>query len=78
MGGLALAQNKQIDEVIATATQDTTPRVGIVLSSFKQGAEHDGTKIEGLADPRPPDADLTSSQIDAMLRKAIDLGVCRR
>ncbi len=77
VGGLALAQNKQIDEVIATATQDTTPRVGIALSSFKQGAEHDGTKIEGLRDPRPPDADLTSSQIDAMVRKAIDLGSTR-
>jgi hypothetical protein len=75
--GLALAQNKQTDEVTATATQDTTPRVGIVLSSFKQGAEHDGTEIKGLDDPRPPDADLTSTQIDAMVRRAIDLAATR-
>lgn len=63
--GLALAQNKQIDVVTATATQDTTPRVGIVLSSFKQGTDHDGTKIKGLDEPGLPDADLTSTQIDA-------------
>ncbi len=75
--GLALAQQKRIDETVATATQDTTPRVGIVLSSFKQGTEHDGTKIQGLADPRPPDAELTSAQLDAMVRKAIDLGATR-
>ena len=74
--GLAMAQNKQ-DEVIATATQDTTPRVAIVLSSFKEGSDHDGTKLPGLADPQPPGADLTSAQVDAMARKAIDLAATR-
>jgi len=74
--GLALAQNKQ-DEVIATATQDTTPRVAIVLSSFKEGSDHDGTKLPGLADPQPPGADLTSAQVDALARKAIELAATR-
>jgi hypothetical protein len=75
--GLSLAQQKQEEAVIATATQDTTPRVSIVLSSFKEGADHDGTKLPGLSDPRPPDADLTSGQLDAMVRKAIDLAALR-
>src|ERR1700687_1735101 len=75
--GLALAQKKHDDTIIATATQDTTPRVGIVLSSFREGEDHDGTKIPGLRDPRPPAADLTSAQIDAMVRKAIDLAATR-
>ena len=74
---LATGQKKQQDAVIAGATQDTTPRVGIVLSSFKEGEEHDGTKIEGLADPRPPGADLTAKQLDAMVRRAIDLAATR-
>ena len=74
---LALAQKKQDDTIIATATQDSTPRVGIVLSSFKEGEEHDGTKIPGLSDPKPPGADLTSAQLDAWVRKAIDLASLR-
>ncbi|HEY2012067.1 MAG TPA: DUF362 domain-containing protein [Bryobacteraceae bacterium] len=75
--GLALAQKKPDDSIIATATQDTTPRVGIVLSSFKEGEDHDGTKLPGLSDPRPPGADLTSAQLDAMVRRAIDLAATR-
>lgn len=75
---LALAQQKKEEEaVIATATQDITPRVGIVLSSFKEGEEHDGTKIPGLKDPRPANADLTSAQLDALVRRAIDLAALR-
>ena len=73
----ALAQQKVDDkkpDIVAGATQDPTPRVGIVLSSFKEGEDHDGTKIPGLRDPRPPSADLTSAQLDAMVRKAIELG----
>ena len=71
----ALAQNqkKEEDVQIAGATQDPTPRVGIVLSSFKAGEDHDGTKIPGLRDPRPPSADLTPAQLDAMVRNAIDV-----
>lgn len=75
--GLALAQDKPIDVVTAGATQDTTPRVGIVLSSFTEGEDHDGSKIKGLDEPKPPDADLSSNQIDAMVRKAIDLAATR-
>lgn len=74
---LALAQQKSRDEIVAGATQDITPRVGIVLSSFKHGEDHDGTPLQGLDDPQPPGADLTSAQIDAMVRKAVDLGSTR-
>jgi uncharacterized protein (DUF362 family) len=66
------------DVATAGATVDTTPRVGIVLSSFTGSEDHDGTKIQGLADPSPVDADLSAGQIDAMLRKAISLGTTRR
>ncbi|MGA9623467.1 MAG: hypothetical protein WBQ65_03275, partial [Bryobacteraceae bacterium] len=62
----------------AGATVDTTPRVGIVLSSFTGSEDHDGTKIQGLADPSPVNAELSAGQIDAMLRKAISLGTSRR
>jgi uncharacterized protein (DUF362 family) len=78
----ALAQQRPVekkpdDSFVAGATQDPTPRVGIVLSSFKQGTEHDGTKIPGLTDPQPPGAELTPAQLDAMVRKAIDLAARR-
>jgi len=74
----ALAQQKPEDKkpedtFVAGATPDPTPRVGIVLSSFKEGEDHDGTKIPGLKDPQPPAADLTPEQFDAMIRRAIDL-----
>jgi hypothetical protein len=73
--GLALAQTKRArDEVIATATQDTTPRVGIVLSSFTEGVEHDGSKLAGLATPQPKDADLSTEFIETWVRKAIEMG----
>jgi hypothetical protein len=77
--GIASAQKKEkeVDAAIATATQDTTPRAGIVLSSFKEGEEHDGTKIKGLDNPLPPGTDLTSAQLDTMVRKAIELGATR-
>jgi hypothetical protein len=74
---LAAGQKKQEDAIIATATQDTTPRVGIVLSSFKEGEDDDGSKIAGLADPQPPAADLTAKQLDAMVRRAVDLAATR-
>ena len=70
----ALAQQKKEEDVqVAGATQDPTPRVGIVLSSFKEGEDHDGTKIPGLSDPQPPGADLTPAQFEALVRKAIDV-----
>jgi uncharacterized protein (DUF362 family) len=71
-------QKKQLNEsVTATATQDSTPRVGIVLSSFKEGEEHDGSKLKGLVEPQPPGAKLTDAQFDAMVRRAIELGDTR-
>src|ERR1035437_9449375 len=78
----ALAQQRVGDKkpdgaFVAGATQDPTPRVGIVLSSFKQGTEHDGTKIPGLTEPQAPGAELTPAQLDAMVRKAIDLAAGR-
>jgi hypothetical protein len=73
--GLALAQEKNAQDVaIATATQDTTPRVGVVLSSFAGGAEHDGSKLAGLASPQPKDADLGNDFVEAWVRKAIEMG----
>jgi len=75
-GAVAFGQGKK-DEVIATATQDATPRVGIVLSSFAGGEEHDGSKLSGLASPRPVEADLDSAFIDAWVRKAIEMGATR-
>lgn len=76
--GFATARQKPFEEsVTASATSDRTPQVGIVLSSFKGSTDHDGTEVRGLADPRPADADLTTEQIDAMVRKAIELGRLR-
>ena len=74
--GLAAGQQRE-PAVVASATVDTTPRVAIVLSSFRGGADHDGTPIPGLEHPRPVDADQTSGEIDAMVRKAIDLAATR-
>jgi uncharacterized protein (DUF362 family) len=48
--------------------------VGIVRSDFTGSEDHDGTKIAGLADPQPPDKDLTAAQLDAMVRKALEIG----
>lgn len=63
---------------MAGASQDLTPRVGIVLSSFIGSSDHDGRKIDGLAEPRPVDAALTAAQLDGLVRKAIELGDSRR
>lgn len=62
--GLAQGQQQKPAEeaVTATASQGCTPRVGIVLSSFRGSKARDGTEIKGLADPRPVDADLTTAQ----------------
>lgn len=71
---LARAQQQPAEEsATASATADATPRVAIVPSSFEGSQDHDGTEIPGLADPKPVDAELTQPQIDAMVRKAIDL-----
>ena len=73
--GLAFAQKKPREEAVtAAATRAATPRVSIVASNFRGSEEHDGTKIPGLTDPRPMDAELTAAQIEAMVCKALDLG----
>jgi len=56
-----------------------SPRRGweIILSSFKEGEEDDGTKIPGLAAPQPPTADLTPAQFEAWVRRAIDLAALK-
>lgn len=73
--GLGLARTPQQKTEIATASasRDQTPRIAIVLSSFAGSNDHDGTAIKGLADPQPVTHDLTDAQIDAMVRKALDL-----
>lgn len=73
--GLARGQQKPREEaVVAAASRDSTPRVGIVTSNFRGSEDHDGTKASGLADPQPMAADLTQAQIGAMVVKALELG----
>ena len=63
------------DTVVASASVQRTPRVGIVLSSYKGGSDHFGNaKFEGLAEPRAPSEELNAKQIAAMTRHAIRLG----
>jgi uncharacterized protein (DUF362 family) len=63
------------DTVVASATVQRTPRVGIVLSSYKGGTDDYGkAKFEGLAEPRPTGEQLTDAQLRSMTRRAIDFG----
>ncbi len=63
--------------MLASATFDAVPRVGVVLSSLKEAEEHDGTKLTGLAQPSPPDSSLSQEQMAAMLRKAVEFSARR-
>ena len=63
------------DLSVASATRNRTPRVGIVPSSFAGGRTHGGSSIPGLSHPVAVDQDLSSEQIDAMVRLAIQFGV---
>jgi uncharacterized protein (DUF362 family) len=65
------------DSVTAGATEDATPRVAIILSSFKGSADHDGTPLRGLRTPVPPDAPVTAAQLEAMVNRAIEFGNTR-
>ena len=76
-GAQAPAQRKD-EGFVASATRDNTPRVGIVLSSFRGGADHDGTPIAGLAQPAPAASELTAAQVDAMVVRALEVGVTAR
>ncbi len=72
--GLAAAQDNPSEEsVTASATEDATPIVSVIPSSFDGAEDHDGTVIQGLGDPRPTSADLTDEQLDAMVRTAIKI-----
>lgn len=63
------------DAIDASPTGNSTPRVGIVLSSFAGGEDHfGGTKFTPLADPRPVNAELSAEQVRAMTLRAIELG----
>jgi hypothetical protein len=76
---VARAQQPKLQESItATATYDRTAQIGIVRSDLKDGEEDDGTPFKGLAQPRPVDAELTTEQVAAMVRKAIGFGGMRR
>lgn len=63
--------------MLASATFDAVPRVGVVLSSLQQAEEHDGTKLAGLAQPCPPDSSLSKEQMAAMLHKAMEFSARR-
>jgi hypothetical protein len=66
---------KKSDVAIAAPTQNRTPRVGIVLSSFSGGEDHfGGTKFAGLPEPKAVNVELTDAQLRAMTRRAIELG----
>lgn len=74
--GVAVAQPQERSEVaVASATRDQTPRVGLVPSTFAGGKTHDGTPLPGLPNPVAIDAELSSKQLDAMSRRAIEFGV---
>jgi uncharacterized protein (DUF362 family) len=66
------------DTYIAGATEDSTPRVAIVLSSFQGSTDHDGTPLKGLRSPVRPDVPLGDAQLEEMVGKAIELGNTRR
>lgn len=76
--GQKIEKRAQDDTAAAGATEDKTPRVGIVLSDFQGSEDHDGTKLEGLAGRVPPGAAPGAAHLDRMLRKAIELGNTRR
>jgi uncharacterized protein (DUF362 family) len=66
------------DTVVAGATLDATPRVGIVLASFAGAEDHDGTELEGLPNPVAPQSPASERVLHAMVSKAIELGNTRR
>lgn len=69
------SQPRTRDTMIASASVQSTPRVSIVLSSYKGGGDHFGNaKFTGVAEPAPPSAELSPAQISALTRRAIELG----
>jgi hypothetical protein len=77
--GAATARPQQRSEIeVASATRDQTLRVGLVPSTFAGGESHDGTPLPGLPNPVAIDAELSSEQLDAMVRRAIEFGAKRQ
>jgi hypothetical protein len=74
----ALQAKQGTDTVVGSATYDRTPRAGLLLSSFAGGQDHFGNAVEGLAEPRPVDASLTTAQRTALLSKAAEFCMARR
>lgn len=69
------AQNRTRDTVVASATVQRTPRVSIVLSSYKGGGDHFGNAtFTGVPEPQATAAQLNDAQVKALARRAVDLG----
>jgi hypothetical protein len=66
------------ESAVAGASQNATPRVAVVPSSFRGSQDHDGTRVSGLHDPRPLRSALTRVQVEGMLLKAVELSATRR
>ncbi|MBI4906884.1 MAG: DUF362 domain-containing protein [Acidobacteria bacterium] len=66
-------KRKLNESMLASASIERTPHVGLVTSSFAGGKEHDGTPITGLASPRRVDAELSNSELQALVNRALDL-----
>ena len=63
------------DAAEASASANRTPRVGVILSSFAGGEDHfGGTKFASLPEPKPVNAELTDAQVEAMTKRAVELG----
>lgn len=75
---LLRGQRRNRDEVIATATQDRTPSVGVVLSSSAEGYDARGRWVPGLASTQPNDTGLSTDFVEAWVRKAIEMGAAWR
>jgi hypothetical protein len=74
-GYMQAAAKPTRDTVVASATVQRTPRVGIVLSSYKGGGDHFGNaKFDGVPEPRPPGSELNDAQLRALTRRALELG----
>lgn len=71
---LALASSREaLDGIIDLSPRRPRSEVGIIGSSFRGMRQPDGTYIPGLTEPRPLTANLTDAQLDAMVRKALDI-----
>lgn len=67
-------QKRALDEsMLASASIDGTPQVGLVVSSFTGGTEHDGSPVKGLASPRPTNIELPDVEMRALVDRSLDL-----